>query len=127
VVYSGDLVRVDEDGDMWFVGRTDAMIKTSGFRVSPDEIEEAVFRSGLVSDVVAFGVDDTDLGQVIHVAVTPLKGFSEDALHRHCRGTMPSYMLPRKFHIWPDNMPRTASGKLARPEVIRLCRERMAT
>ena len=47
VVWSGDTVRVDADGDLWFVGRTDAMIKTSGFRLSPDEVEDLVCRSGL--------------------------------------------------------------------------------
>ena len=126
VVFSGDLVRVDEDGDLWFVGRNDALIKTSGFRLSPDEVEDLVHRSGLVSDVVAFGMDDDELGQVVHVAIVPLAGYSEDALMRHCRTTMPSYMVPRRLHPWADGMPRTASGKLARPDVIRSCRERLS-
>jgi acyl-CoA ligase (AMP-forming) (exosortase A-associated) len=126
VVYSGDVVRVDEDGDIWFIGRNDALIKTSGFRLSPDEVEDLVFRSGLVSDVVAFGVADDDLGEVVHIAVSPLASCSEDALLRHCRAVMPSYMVPRRIHFWPKEMPRTASGKLARPEVIRACRDRMS-
>src|SRR5690606_2656201 len=58
VVYSGDMVRVDEDGDLWFVGRDDALIKTSGFRISPDDVEDLAHRSGLIADVVAFGVND---------------------------------------------------------------------
>lgn len=126
VVYSGDLVRVDEDGDIWFVGRGDSMIKTSGFRLSPDEVEDMVFRSGMISEVIAFGVDDDDLGQVVHVAITPTGEFSEGALLRYCRAAMPSYMVPRRFHIWQDAMPRTASGKLARPEVIQACRKLLA-
>lgn len=118
VVYSGDLVRVDEDGDLWFVGRVDDMIKTSGFRLSPTEVEDLVSRSGLVSDVIAYGVEDDDMGQVVHVAVTAANGFETTALMAHCRKTMPHYMIPRRVHVWPGQMPRTASGKLDRPAVI---------
>jgi acyl-CoA synthetase (AMP-forming)/AMP-acid ligase II len=118
VVHSGDTVRLDADGDLWFVGRADAMIKTSGFRLSPDEVEDLVCRSGLVGDAVAFGVVDDEFGQVVHVAVTPLPGFEVAALLSYCRAAMPGYMVPRRVHVWPDAMPRTASGKLARPEVI---------
>jgi acyl-CoA synthetase (AMP-forming)/AMP-acid ligase II len=126
VVWSGDTVRLDADGDLWFVGRTDAMIKTSGFRLSPDEVEDLVCRSGLVGDAVAFGVEDDDLGQVVHVAITALDDFHPEALARHCRRAMPHYMVPRRFHLWTEPMPRTASGKLARPEITRECRDRLA-
>uniref|UniRef100_UPI003ADCD8FF AMP-binding protein n=1 Tax=Paracoccus sp. T5 TaxID=3402161 RepID=UPI003ADCD8FF len=118
VVYSGDLVRVDEDGDLWFVGRIDDMIKTSGFRLSPTEVEDQVSQSGMVAEVVAFGVEDDDLGQVVHVAVSGLDGFDPAALLAHCRRSMPHYMVPRWIHPWPGPMPRTASGKLDRPAVI---------
>lgn len=118
VVYSGDLVRVDDDGDLWFVGRVDDMIKTSGFRLSPTEVEDLVSRSGMAADVVAYGVDDDDLGQVVHVALTPMDGFDQAALMAHCRKTMPHYMVPRHVHEWPGAMPRTASGKLDRPAII---------
>jgi acyl-CoA synthetase (AMP-forming)/AMP-acid ligase II len=126
VVYSGDLVRVDEDGDLWFVGRMDDMIKTSGFRLSPTEVEDLVSRSGLVTDVVAYGVEDDDLGQVVHVALTPLGGFSEAALMAHCRRVMPHYMIPRRIHTWSGSMPRTSSGKLDRPQIISQCKARAA-
>lgn len=127
VVYSGDIVRVDGDGDLWFVGRDDAMIKTSSFRLSPDEVEDLVCRSEMVGDAVAFGVEDDDLGQVVHVAVAPLAGFSESGLLKHCKRVMPHYMVPRVIHVWPEEMPRTASGKLARPEVLRHCRTLIAS
>lgn len=124
VVYSGDIVRLDEDGDLWFVGRNDAMIKTSGFRLSPEEVEDVVYKSGMVAEAVAFGVDDEEMGQVVHIAVTLLDGFDEAALMKHCRVTMPPYMVPRTIHIWPEAMPRTSSGKLARPEVARSCADK---
>lgn len=122
VVYSGDLVRIDQDGDLWFVGRMDDMIKTSGFRLSPTEVEDLVFRSDLATDVVAFGVEDDDLGQVVHVALTPLGDFSEAALMAHCRRVMPHYMIPRRVYTWSGAMPRTSSGKLDRPQIISRCK-----
>ena len=126
VVYSGDIVRLDDDGDLWFVGRNDALIKTSGFRISPDEVEDLVHRSGLASDVVAFGVADELLSQCVHVAVALLPGATHDALMAHCRRVMPTYMVPRVIHVWPGAMPRTASGKLARPDVVRTCESQIA-
>lgn len=118
VVWSGDLVRVDEDGDLWFVSRMDEMIKTLGFRLSPTEVEDALSQSGLVTDVVAWGVEDPDLGQAVHVAVTYLPQADQAALAAHCARAMPHYMRPQRFHAWDGAMPRTASGKLDRPAII---------
>lgn len=118
VVWSGDLVRVDADGDLWFVSRMDEMIKTSGFRLSPTEVEDLLSQGGLVTDVVAYGVEDDDMGQVVHVAASLVEGAAPAALLVHCRRVMPHYMVPRRIHPWPGPMPRTASGKLDRPAVI---------
>ncbi|RCW88776.1 AMP-binding protein [Paracoccus lutimaris] len=118
VVWSGDLVRVDDDGDMWFVSRMDEMIKTLGFRLSPTEVEDIISQSGLVSDVVAYGVEDPELGQAVHAAVTYLPQADESALALHCTRTMAHYMRPSYFHAWDGTMPRTASGKLDRPAII---------
>lgn len=118
VVYSGDLVKVDQDGDMWFVSRMDEMIKTLGFRLSPTEVEDALSQSGLVTDIVAYGVEHPDLGQAVHVSVTFLPEADHSALVAHCQKTMPHYMRPMRFHAWQGAMPRTASGKLDRPTVI---------
>ena len=123
VVYSGDIVTIDDEGDLWFVGRNDAMIKTSGFRLSPEEVEDHVSRSGLVSDVVAFGVHDEHLGEAVHIAVTPLQSLDRSILLKHCRQTMAHYMVPKEIHVWRGTMPRTASGKLSRPDVVRICCE----
>ena len=119
VVWSGDLVRLDADGDMWFVSRMDDMIKTLGFRLSPTEVEDLLSQSGLVTDAVAFGVDDDERGQVVVAAVSLVDGADEAALMAECRKTMPQYMLPARIHAWPGPMPRTASGKLDRHAVIR--------
>jgi acyl-CoA synthetase (AMP-forming)/AMP-acid ligase II len=124
VVWSGDLVRRDQDGCLWFQGRGDEMIKSSGHRISPTEVEEEVHRSGLAADAVAFGVPDEELGQVVHVAVAPRAAALDlAALERHLRAALPTYMVPRRIHAWEGSMPRTSSGKLDRPQVIRTCRE----
>ncbi|NUB45584.1 AMP-binding protein [Fertoebacter nigrum] len=122
VVWSGDLVRVDDEGDYWFIGRMDDMIKTLGFRLSPTEVEDLVSQSGLAGDVVAFAVEDEEHGQVVHVAAFLLPGATEAALMTHCRKTMAHYMVPRRLHSWPGAMPRTASGKLDRPAIIAACK-----
>lgn len=126
VCFSGDLVRMDTEGYLWFVGRADSMIKCSGFRISPTEVEDLVHESGHVSEVVAFGVEDDELGQVVHVVVSPRAaqvGVAE-LLRDHCRRTMPSYMIPRKIHLWTGLMPRTSSGKIDRNQVIEAVRVR---
>jgi acyl-coenzyme A synthetase/AMP-(fatty) acid ligase len=100
----------------------DDMIKTLGFRLSPTEVEDLVSKSGLVTDVVAWGVDDAELGQAVHVAVSLGPDATEGAVMAHCRKTMAHYMVPRRVHTWPGAMPRTASGKLDRPAIITACK-----
>ena len=73
-VWSGDTVKQDKDGFLYFIGRKDEMIKTSGYRVSPTEVEEVVYASGLVGDAVAIGVPHPRLGQAIVVVASPPAG-----------------------------------------------------
>lgn len=128
LVYSGDLVRADRDGDLWFVGRADAMIKSMGFRLSPTEVEEIVHASGLAQEVVAFGVDDDLAGQVVHVCVAaPGKEVDPKAVLAHCKARMPHYMVPRQIHVWPSEMPRTASGKLDVPSVVSSLKQQLSS
>jgi acyl-coenzyme A synthetase/AMP-(fatty) acid ligase len=68
-VWSGDRVRRDSDGLLYFVGRRDAMIKSSGNRISPQEIEDAALATGLVAEAVALGLPDARLGQAVHLVV----------------------------------------------------------
>ena len=95
-VWSGDIVVRDEEGFLYFVGRKDEMIKTSGYRVSPSEIEEAAYDTGLVRDAVALGVDDAKLGQHVVLVVSPASGEAVDVdmLRAHMRKALPLYMLP---------------------------------
>src|SRR5256885_3696457 len=118
VVYSGDLVRRDEEGFLYFVGRRDQQIKSHGFRVSPEEVEEALQRSGLVAEAVAQGVPDEVAGQAIvaHVVPRAPESFTPDALLAFCADTMPRYMVPRRIEVHAA-FPRTSSGKLDRKAV----------
>ena len=121
VLYSGDTGHLDEDGYLYFAARTSTFIKSSDFRISPTEVEDVVFSSGLVTDVVAFGRPDELLGQVVHIAVTAVDGGEVDiaGIKQHCKKTLPPYAIPREIHIWEGTtMPRTANGKVARPTVI---------
>lgn len=116
-VFSGDTVRKDAEGFLYFIGRRDEMIKTSGYRVSPTEVEEVLYASQLVGECAAFGLTDERLGQRIHVIVTPLEGRSEldlDALQAYCKAHMPAYMLPSAFELRAGPLPRNPNGKIDR-------------
>jgi acyl-CoA ligase (AMP-forming) (exosortase A-associated) len=114
-VYSGDVVKRDEDGFLYFVSRKDEMIKTSGYRVSPTEIEEVVYETGMVRDAVALGVDDERLGQHIVVIASPPEGgtLSEDALLADLRKRLPLYMVPKQI-VARNEIPRSPNGKFDR-------------
>jgi acyl-CoA ligase (AMP-forming) (exosortase A-associated) len=112
VVFSGDLVKRDQEGYFYYVGRKDQLIKSSGFRISPEEIESCVFASELVANVVAFAVPRNETEVEIVAAVIPRdrSTFDKAALNRFCRAEMPEYLRPHV--IWPrDTFPLTTSGK----------------
>jgi acyl-CoA ligase (AMP-forming) (exosortase A-associated) len=115
-VFSGDTVRMDEEGFLYFVGRRDEMIKTSGYRVSPTEIEEAIYGTALVGEVAAFGVPHPTLGQAIVAVATPANanGLDETALLAVCRQRLPAFMLPLKIEVRPGPLPRNPNGKIDR-------------
>lgn len=119
VAFSGDLVKYDEEGFLWFVARMDEMIKSSGYRISPTEVEEIVYKSGFVRQAVAFGFDDERLGQIVYLVIAPLEpGFHKARLRGYCREQMPSYMIPGKIYVWRDPMPTTSNGKIDRQLVV---------
>jgi acyl-CoA ligase (AMP-forming) (exosortase A-associated) len=112
-VWSGDTVVKGEDGLLRFRGRDDAMIKVSGNRLSPTEIEEAALASGAVSDAAAFGVKDEKLGQAIVLVAVAAGEESEERLRAWFRRELPPYMMPRTI-LWKDALPTGATGKLDR-------------
>ncbi|OEZ87292.1 long-chain-fatty-acid--CoA ligase [Janthinobacterium sp. HH104] len=120
-VWSGDTVRRDADGYLYFVGRSDDMIKTSGYRVSPAEIEEVAYASGLVGEAAALGLPHAVLGQAIALLVTPAPGveLQRDSVLAACRARLPSYMVPLWVEIRDGVLPRNPNGKIDRPLLAR--------
>jgi acyl-CoA ligase (AMP-forming) (exosortase A-associated) len=115
-VWSGDRVRRDSAGLLYFVGREDGMIKTSGNRVSPTEIEEAALASGLVAEAVALGYPDERLGEGIALVVRPDRRGEEEALRAFLKRRLPNFMQPGPI-VWRDELPRSPNGKLDRVEL----------
>ncbi len=116
-VFSGDTVRRDAEGFLYFVGRRDEMIKTSGYRVSPTEVEEVVYATRMVGECAAFAAEHPVLGQVIHLSATaPAGGDALDvaALLVACREAMPAYMVPAAVHPMTSPLPRNPNGKIDR-------------
>jgi len=115
-VFSGDTVRRDKEGYLYFIGRKDEMIKTSGYRVSPSEIEEAVHATGLVVECCAYGVEDETLGQRIQLAAVAASAspLEPGELLQACRTRLPAYMLPVQIFIRSAPLPRNANGKIDR-------------
>ena len=119
-VWSGDTVRMDEEGYLYFISRRDEMIKTSGYRVSPTEVEEVIYATGMAGEVAAVGVPHPVLGQAIVVIVAAREGLSldADALMAECRQRLPTYMVPAEIRHYPGSLPRNPNGKIDRKRLL---------
>jgi len=115
-VFSGDTVRADDEGFLYFIGRRDEMIKTSGYRVSPTEIEEALYTTQLVGEAAAFGVPHPVLGQaIVVVATAPAQNaLDAPALLAACRERLPAFMVPARIEAREGPLPRNPNGKIDR-------------
>jgi acyl-CoA ligase (AMP-forming) (exosortase A-associated) len=120
VCYSGDFVKADEDGYLYFVGRRDTMIKSSGFRISPSEVEEVLYRSGRLKAAAVIGLPDEVLGQTIKafVAVRDGEEVSPGELLDFCAANMPRHMVPKFVEVFSE-LPKTPSGKVDYPALRR--------
>ncbi|WP_086607837.1 acyl-CoA ligase (AMP-forming), exosortase A system-associated [Erythrobacter donghaensis] len=111
-VWSGDRVRRDADGLLYFAGRRDAMIKSAGNRISPQEIEEAALGTGLVAEAVALGVPHARLGQAVHLVVRGDEA-GREGLVKQLQRDLPNFMQPQMIH-WRVMMPINPNGKIDR-------------
>lgn len=120
VCYSGDLVKMDEEGFLFFVGRRDNMIKCSGYRVSPTEVEEVLFQSGKLREAAVIGIPDAALGQAIKAFVVPRDSecVKTEELQSFCAERLPRYMIPKVMEI-AQSLPKTPSGKVDYPSLRR--------
>ena len=118
-VWSGDTVTRDEEGFLYFIGRKGDMIKCSGYRISPAELEDTLYHFELVDEVAAIGIPHQQLGQAVMLVITLANGATPDehsikAIKRFCQQQLPNYMQP-KFIEFVDQLPRNANGKIDRP------------
>lgn len=115
-VWSGDTVKMDDEGFLYFVGRRDEMIKTTGYRVSPTEVEEVVYATELVTEVAALGVPHPVLGQAVVLvayAETSAEGMEEKLLAA-CKQQLPAFMVPAQIIMRDAPLPRNPNGKIDR-------------
>lgn len=115
VVYSGDLAYKDDDGFIFFVGRKDEMIKISGYRVSPTEVETLIMQHKNIEEAVAFSVeaDDKTLIRAIISVTSPTE---PNLLKLFFKKIAPAYLIPKEFII-VDNMPKISNGKIDRSKI----------
>jgi len=120
VCYSGDLVKTDEDGYLYYVGRRDTMIKSSGYRISPTEVEEVLFHTGKIRQAAVIGVPDGVLGQSIKAFVALKNGEELDgeSIIAFCAERMPRHMIPKIVEV-VEELPKTSSGKVDYPALRR--------
>ncbi|GAB2881785.1 acyl-CoA ligase (AMP-forming), exosortase A system-associated [Uliginosibacterium flavum] len=118
-VFSGDTVRRDAEGFLYFIGRNDEMIKTSGYRVSPSEIEEEAYATGLVSECAAIGVPHPTLGAAIVLIATPAQGTDTASLLAVLKARVPAYQVPAHIALRHEALPRNPNGKIDRKMLAR--------
>ncbi|MGB9256636.1 MAG: acyl-CoA ligase (AMP-forming), exosortase A system-associated [Candidatus Korobacteraceae bacterium] len=120
VCYSGDLVKMDKDGFLYYVGRRDTMIKSSGYRISPTEVEEILFQTGKIRQAAAIGIPDEVLGQTVKAFVVAKDGDELDCeyIQAYCLEKMPRHMVPKHFEVM-NELPKTSSGKVDYPALRR--------
>jgi len=116
VAWSGDTVKMDTEGFLYFIERRDAQIKSSGYRISPTEIEEVLYDIEYVNEVAAFGAPHEVLGQGIVVIVTikPEAKLEIEAIATVCKNKLPAYMHPHHIEIWDSDLPKNSNGKIDR-------------
>lgn len=121
VVFSGDTVRQDEAGFLYFMGRRDEMIKVSGYRISPTEVEEILYAMQAVGECIAFAVDCARSGSAIQIIATqarPETPRSPLDIINMCRQKMPPYMVPSGVDFQRSPLPRNPNGKIDRVVLI---------
>ncbi|MFH1919173.1 MAG: AMP-binding protein [Planctomycetota bacterium] len=118
VCYSGDLLRMDEEGYFYFVGRKDDIIKSRGEKVAPKEVENVLYALRGVVEAAVIGVPDEILGQAIKaVLVTNDEKLTAKDVIRHCQANLENFMVPKHVEF-VDSLPKTSSGKIRKTEIV---------
>ncbi len=125
VLHTGDVFHMDEDGYLYFIGRSDDIIKSRGEKVSPKEVENVLYAMPAVREAAVIGVDDEVLGQAVHafVVVDAKARHTERDIVRHCHEYLESYMVPKVVHI-VSALPKTDTGKIRKTGLAAAARAR---
>lgn len=119
---TGDLVSADEDGYLWFEGRSDDVIISSGYRIGPFEVESALLSHPGVAEAAAVAAPDEERGSIVRAVVVPREHEPSDQLARelqeHVKASTAPYKYPRLVEF-AETLPKTASGKIKRAELRR--------
>ncbi|NLE97391.1 MAG: AMP-binding protein, partial [Propionibacterium sp.] len=117
---TGDLATVDEDGFIHIVGRSGDFIKSWGYRISPQQVDETALLHEGIQAAVTVGLPDPDAGEAVTLAVTPAPGvqLDEAAVLAFLRGKLPKHMVPARVHVL--EIPLTTNGKVSRSAVREL-------
>jgi acetyl-CoA synthetase len=121
IYYTGDIAWRDEDGYFWFVGRTDDVIKSSGYRIGPFEVESALMTHPAIVECAVTGAPDEIRGQVVKATVVLAKGYSPSdelatEIQEHVKKVTAPYKYPRIIDF-VEALPKTISGKIRRVEI----------
>ena len=119
VLCTHDWFRTDEDGFLYFMGRSDDIIKSRGEKVSPVEVENALAAVPGVREVAVIGVPDELLGQAVraYVVLHDGVGYTEQAFKREAMARLESFMVPRDV-VFMDDLPKTATGKVRKRSLV---------
>jgi len=118
---TGDMAWSDEDGYFWFVGRADDVIKSSGYRIGPFEIESALMEHPAVLECAITAIPDPDRGQIVKATIVISKNYDpsevlKKELQEHVKNVTAPYKYPRIIEF-VDELPKTISGKIRRVQI----------
>ncbi len=112
-LYTGDIAKMDDEGYLYMIGRSNDMIKSGAHRISPKEIEEVILEMQEVHEVCVVSIEDVILGEAIRAVVVLKPGYVVDAkkIKRHCQTKLASFKIPKEV-VFVDDLPKTNSGKV---------------
>jgi acyl-CoA synthetase (AMP-forming)/AMP-acid ligase II len=121
VLYTGDLFHIDKDGFLYFLGRIDNMINTSGIQISPKEIEDVLYELEGILEAAVFAVPHHIYGEAIKavVSVEQNSGITEETLRDHCHQHLEKVSIPHVFEITTATLPKTPTGKINKKALIK--------
>lgn len=128
ILSTRDYFRMDDEGDLYFIGRSDDIIKTRGEKVSPAEVENALYAIEGVREAAVVGIADELLGQAIraYVVLNPGAAKAPEKLRALCATKLESFMVPKEF-VFCEELPRTTTGKINHRALLELADPKEAT